>query len=205
MANLPWFKFYAGDYLTDPKIMLLSGNERSCWITIMCQACQNDGKPFKFFSEKQLLVMSGIMEDIEVFKKFEELDMIRISNGFVTVLNWEKRQYSEGYSRVKEFRKRKSNTEDNNRVDKSREEEIRIEKSIYGEFKNVLLTPEEYEKLISKLGDKNTHILIEELSGYLASKKVKYASHYATLLNWARRKIVEHINKPTKGKQIIGL
>lgn len=103
MVN-PWFKFYAGEYLSDPKILLLNGNERSCWITLLCQASQNNGGEIKFLSEKQLLMMSGVMEDIEVIKKFEELGMIRICNGNVTLPNWEKRQYSEGYSRVKKFR-----------------------------------------------------------------------------------------------------
>jgi hypothetical protein len=68
-------------------------------------------------------------------------------------------------------------------------------KLIYGEFKNVKLEKDEYDKLIEKYGEKNTQVLIEELSGYMASKKTKYASHYAVLLNWARRKIQEYTQK----------
>lgn len=68
-------------------------------------------------------------------------------------------------------------------------------KCIYGEFKNVYLSEEEYNKLIEKLGDRITNLLIEELSGYMASKKTKYINHYATLLNWARRKGQEQNNR----------
>lgn len=75
-------------------------------------------------------------------------------------------------------------------------EESRIEeKHIYGEFENVKLSKIEHSKLVEKLGEKNTKILIEELSGYMASKKTKYVSHYATILNWARRKIEQHNTK----------
>lgn len=80
------------------------------------------------------------------------------------------------------------------------EAKLSEEKDTYGEFKNVKLTKEEYQKLVDKITDKNTHILIEELSGYLASTPKRYASHYATLLNWARRKYQDNqrSNKPKR-------
>lgn len=62
------------------------------------------------------------------------------------------------------------------------------EKKKYGEFKNVLLTDIEFEKLIERLGNSLTSIIIEELSGYIESRGRRYSSHYATLLGWARRK-----------------
>lgn len=74
--------------------------------------------------------------------------------------------------------------------------------SIYGEFENVKLTEEEYNKLVEGIGEQNTKLLIEELSGYMASKKTKYTNHYATIKNWARRKVVENNNK-TKRRTII--
>lgn len=123
----PWFKFYAGEYLSDTKILILSASERSCWVTLLCLACQNEGKPLQFLSEKQLLLMSGVSEEIEIFKKFEELGLVTICNGLVTVKNWEKRQLSEGALRVRNFRKRQGNGNDNDRVDKSRVDKIREE------------------------------------------------------------------------------
>ena len=76
------------------------------------------------------------------------------------------------------------------------------DKSVYGEFDNVFLSKEEYEKLVTGMGEPNTKLLIEELSGYMASKKKKYDSHYATIKNWARRRVIES-NNPKRGKKII--
>lgn len=75
--------------------------------------------------------------------------------------------------------------------------------SEYGEFKNVNLTQEEYDKLSTALGVEPTNALIAELSSYIASSGKRYKNHYATLQNWARRKIQEHKSKVTRGKRII--
>lgn len=61
------------------------------------------------------------------------------------------------------------------------------EKKDYGEFKNVKLSDDEYEKLIDRLGNKKTEDMLERLSGYIASKGKKYKSHYATILQWSRK------------------
>lgn len=58
-------------------------------------------------------------------------------------------------------------------------------KYIYGEFKNVKLTNGEFEKLKSKFPDYQNRI--EKLSVYVASTGKRYSSHYATILNWARK------------------
>jgi len=58
------------------------------------------------------------------------------------------------------------------------------EKHTYGEFQNVLLSDEELEKLKEEFID--YELRIEKLSNYIASKGVKYKSHYATILSWAR-------------------
>lgn len=77
-------------------------------------------------------------------------------------------------------------------------------KSPYGEFGRVKLTDEEKNKLDERLGEKNTELLITELDSYIASKGKRYSSHYATILTWARKKLMEHQEKATsKGKKII--
>lgn len=57
-------------------------------------------------------------------------------------------------------------------------------KNIYGEFENVKLTTEEYEKLVLKITQPKTDKFIKDLSVHMASKGVKYDSHYATILVW---------------------
>lgn len=61
----------------------------------------------------------------------------------------------------------------------------------HGEFGNVMLTDDEFSKLCEKCPDADA--LITELDQYIESqgKGKKYKSHYATLLNWSRRKAQE--------------
>lgn len=70
-------------------------------------------------------------------------------------------------------------------------------KKAHGEFGNVLLTDDEFAKLCEKCPDADA--LITELDQYIESqgKTKKYKSHYATLLNWSRRKAQEA--KPKQG------
>ena len=66
-------------------------------------------------------------------------------------------------------------------IDKEiKNKDIKPKKNVYGEFKNVKLTDDEYKKLEEKglLND------IEKLSSYIESKGVRYKSHYATILVW---------------------
>lgn len=63
----------------------------------------------------------------------------------------------------------------------------KVQKNQYGEFGNVLLSDEELEKLKQRLPS-SYNSYIEKVDGYIESKgKNPYASHYATILNWARR------------------
>lgn len=77
-------------------------------------------------------------------------------------------------------------------IDKDIEKEIYKEKEDkkpvkhkYGEYKNVLLTDDELQKLKTEYSDYEERI--ERLSAYIASKGTKYKSHYATIRNWARK------------------
>ena len=62
---------------------------------------------------------------------------------------------------------------------------IKETKHKYGEYKNVLLTDEELEKLKAEYPDIKDRI--ERLSSYVASTGKSYKSHYATIRNWARK------------------
>ena len=55
----------------------------------------------------------------------------------------------------------------------------------YGEYKNVLLTDDELQKLKTEYSDFEERI--ERLSSYVESTGKKYKSHYATIRSWARR------------------
>lgn len=64
-------------------------------------------------------------------------------------------------------------------------------REIYGRYKNVSLTPSEYESLKNEYpiyADK----YIERLSEYMETKGKSYSNHYATILSWLKKDI-----KPT--------
>lgn len=64
----------------------------------------------------------------------------------------------------------------------------------HGEYNNVLLTAEEFEKLEAEFSDLDQRI--NNLSGYIASTGKAYKSHYATIRNWARKEKEAGKQKP---------
>lgn len=102
MAN-QWFKFYGGEYLSDPKIERLTPLERSCWVTLLCLASMMDSGTIEFLTVESLLNKSGIQFDpyrpeewenaLSVMQKFQKMKMIKLmDNGDIKIINWEKRQ-----------------------------------------------------------------------------------------------------------------
>ena len=69
---------------------------------------------------------------------------------------------------------------------RARTREEKPAKHRYGEYKNVLLTDEELEKLKERF-PQDWERRIEDLSLGIESKGYKYKSHYAAILSWARR------------------
>ena len=134
----------------------------------------------------------------------EEFNQLKIKeNGAYTLDNNDGLPVQSEYSLKSDWKQ----SLEEKRIEENRIEEkntVVSDKSVFGEFQNVKLKEEEHQKLIDSFGEKNTHILIEELSGYIASKNKKYANHYATLLNWGRRKIQNHKEKlQTKKRTIV--
>ena len=101
-------------------------------------------------------------------------------------------------------------------IDKGRLDKVSIDKGrgeeesppptnskTYGEFHNVNLSDEEYQRLKEKLKS-HTNTMIEKLSRYMQSSGKTYQDHYATLLHWyekdeeeMRKKTNERSKAPT--------
>lgn len=79
-----------------------------------------------------------------------------------------------------------TNNNENNEKNERSNKKNTPSKSLFGTFQNVLLTDDEYQKLLNQFGD-SLKERINNLSEGIASKGYKYKSHYATILNWARR------------------
>ena len=151
---------------------------------------------------KKILLFTGLKEDdmkVLIAKRF----IIPFDSGVIVIRHWRLNNYLQK-DRLKptiyQEELKQLGLDENNvyildtdcihsidkySIDKNsiKEKEINKEKEIYGEFKNVKLTKEEYKKL----EEKNLLPYIEKLSSYIASKGKKYKSHYATILTWSRK------------------
>ena len=149
---------------------------------------------------KKILMFTGLKEDdmkVLITKQF----IIPFESGVIVIRHWRMNNYLQNdrtkptiyQEELKKLGLDNNNVYtmdttcihsiDKNRIDKNSIEKENIkEKKNYGEFKNVLLTDEEYHKL----EESNLLPYIEKLSSYIASKGKKYKNHYATILNWNR-------------------
>ena len=155
-------------------------------------------------------------------KALAQLNMIVTDQGFFSIAGWEEYQNIEGMDKIREqnrirqakFKAKQKllsgNVTDNvtvtqgNATDIEEEKEIDIDiedisikkpsKHKYGEYKNVLLTDDELEKLKDEFIDWEERI--ERLSSYVASTGKSYKSHYATIKNWARKDKEQNKAKP---------
>lgn len=86
---------------------------------------------------------------------------------------------------------------------KVKESKVKKSKHIYGEFRNVLLSDEEHEKLKKRFKDYKKRI--EDLSYYIGSTGKSYKSHYLTILKWARDEKERERNNDTvkRGKETL--
>ncbi len=73
-----------------------------------------------------------------------------------------------------------------NKVNKYLNKERDAYTQVYGHFKNVFLTQEEYSKLEQNYGTSKTNDQIENLSLKIESNGYRYKNHYAALLTWFR-------------------
>lgn len=77
------------------------------------------------------------------------------------------------------------NAEDDAPEESKRSKKVKQIRHKYGEYSNVLLTDDEYAKLVAEYPDQYS-ALIERLSSYMASTGKRYKSHLATMRNWVR-------------------
>ena len=75
-------------------------------------------------------------------------------------------------------------------IEKEKESDLEIntEREIYGQYRNVLLTPSEYEQLRTDY-PAYADAYVERLSEYMKSKGRSYSDHYATICSWLRQDI----------------
>lgn len=251
MADVKWIKITT-DMFDNRKIKHLrrlpDGNSVVLiWVMLLTMAgrCNSGGRIFLTetipYNPKMLADELDFEENTVqlALTSLEQLNMVVMQDGFLTVPGWEEYQNIEGMEKIRESKRlsqarwrakqkelQAASTVDstvvsteiesgNADIDKERdlerekEEEGEVidispeanasatvppppkEKPVkpkgkhkHGEYKNVLLTDEELEKLKGEFPDYEERI--ERLSSYVASTGKSYKSHYATIRHWAK-------------------
>lgn len=153
------------------------------------------GRLFRALFEKQLGNEVVLANDIKIAFNFINNQMVvdnqKYKKKCETLKNNAKKggapKGNQNAKKQKQPNREKNNLNDNDNeiiIYDNLKEKNKKEKFSFGEFKNVLLSEEELEKLKQRFSD--YELRIEKLSNYIASKGDRYKSHYATILNWAR-------------------
>lgn len=155
------------------------------------------GRLFRALFEKQLGNEVVLTNDIKIAFNFINNQMVvdnqKYKKKCETLKNNAKKggapKGNQNAKKQKQPNREKNNLNDNDNdneiiINDNLKEKNKKEKISFGEFKNVLLSEEEFEKLKQRFSD--YELRIEKLSNYIASKGDRYKSHYATILNWAR-------------------
>jgi hypothetical protein len=74
----------------------------------------------------------------------------------------------------------------------------------YGEYKHVLLSDEQYQKLLNDFGELKLKGMIKNLDEYLQMKNVTYKDHNLTMRKWENKNKSDTTNKPGFQKRAEG-
>ena len=182
-------KIKDGNYIVIQSFMVkdlhLKGNELLIYAIIY--GFTQDGE-HQFNGGQQYLAdwtNSTKMGVYKAIKRLVEKDLIEKIDGSINGVNFVNYRITKFMGVVNKVDKEVANKVYSNNIDIDNKID---NKDIYGEFKNVLLTKDEYAKLKEKglLEYINTlSTYIEQIGSTAANKK--YKSHYAVILNWSRK------------------
>lgn len=71
----------------------------------------------------------------------------------------------------------------------------------YGEYKHVMLTDGQLDKLFEKYGNEKTHEAIKYLDEYIEMKGKKYKNHYLAMIKWVFEAVEEKKKRKNRGMQ----
>ena len=193
------------------KLLCLAGKQNNSGVFQMCKGIAFTDEMFSVIFRRPLNTVRLALKAFEQFGMIETINnTVTIPNWdkHQSLDSYEKKKERDRlYQRErravqKALAEKSSDTSSDiasqNRLDKTRlEEDVEEEyispaappkptKHKHGEFKNVLLTEQEVEKLKEKFPT-DWYERIENLSEAIERKGYKYKSHYLTILDWARR------------------
>ena len=212
-----WFKFYGGEYLSDPKMGSLQAQERSIWITLLSLASISSiSGIIEFLTIEVLLKKSGIEFDpytpeewnnsLGILAKFEKMKMIKTNdNGSIEILNWGKRQETAltGYERVKKYRQKNkiiTNDNDDNESDNDRVDKIRVDKNNIDAtaLKQQFFSNSLMEDIKKQYPDRNYSLQFDLMADWWIQRKKKLPQNISAFVNWLKNTKSEPITNLNK-------
>jgi hypothetical protein len=213
---MPRIRYLKPEFFTDEDLAELKFETRLAFAGLWCyadKAGRLEDRP------KYLKAMIFPYDNIDIEKQLSILSEPKHGNGtpfvirykiegkkYIQILSWDKHQkphHTEADSKIppgppliikgmeKGMEKQEEANPPTNNGEKPVREPLKREViKIFGEFQNVKLMENQYQKLIKKFGESGAKDRIENLSEALASKKGyqgKYVDHYATILSWERK------------------
>lgn len=151
----------------------------------------------KKLSQETGIGESTVFRLLKLFESEHQIEQQKTNKyTIITILSYDKYNGNEQQIEQQKNNKRTTDEQQKNTSKELRElrklKEINKEKKSYGEFDNVLLTDEQYEKL-KEIYNQYLQEAIETLSSYIKSSGKKYKEHYAVLgrHNWVYKKITK--------------
>ena len=151
----------------------------------------------KKLSQETGIGESTVFRLLKLFESEHQIEQQKTNKyTIITILSYDKYNGNEQQNEQQMNSKRTTNEQQMNTSKELKElrklKEINKEKKSYGEFANVLLTDEQYEKL-KEIYNQHLPEAIETLSSYIKSSGKKYKDHYAVLgkHNWVYKKLVK--------------
>jgi len=186
MAKDPAFLFYSSDFLTGTTFM--TNEQVGKYIKLLCLQHQHG-----HLTENQMKTICSDNDEL-IWSKFSKLKDGKYHNIRLHEEIIKRQAYSKSRSDNRLGKKKKKKhmniickTYDKHMENENENEDKDItinKKNKYGEYKNILLTNIEYNKLIDKFGDSGCKHWIKTLDEGIEQHGYKYKSHYLTILKW---------------------
>ena len=184
------------------------------WVMLLTMAGKCNAGGMIFLTENIPYTTKMLADELDfeestvqlALQALERFGMVVTDGDFFSISGWQDHQNIDGMDKIREqnrlrkqkqrYRERLALTDghvtsrDSHAtdidIDKEKEKNNKEIRHKYGEYKNVLLTDKDMEKLKSEFPS-DFEKRIEKLSSYMASTGKSYKNHLATIRNWARR------------------
>jgi hypothetical protein len=149
---------------------------------------------------------SKVQRILKTFENEQQIEQQTCNkNRLITITNWELYQDIEQQNEQQVNNKRTTSEQqvNTNKNDKNVKNVINnikeIKRKKYGEYQKVLLSEEEYQKLLTEYGDNLTNILITYLDEYIEMKGYKAKNHYLCIKKWVLKAVQDkHLDMKQK-------